>query len=85
YLARTERALGHCDRAVNSYDTLVRVHPGRPEAKSALHEAVSCYERLSQPGKVWRLLEQASQTRELSAEARGMSQRSGTTRKASAN
>ncbi|HEY2735073.1 MAG TPA: zf-HC2 domain-containing protein [Polyangiales bacterium] len=86
YLARTERALGHCDRAVNSYDTLVRVHPGRPEAKDALHEAVSCYERLSQPGKVWRLLEQASQTRDLSAEARSISsQRSAGPRKANAN
>jgi hypothetical protein len=73
YLARAERALGHCDRAVNSYDTLVRMHPGRAEAKAALHEAVTCYDRLAQHGRSWKLLEQASQTRELGPEARSIS------------
>jgi hypothetical protein len=73
YLARSERALGHCDRAVNSYDALVRTHPGRSEAKAALHEAVSCYDQLAQHGRSWKLLEQASQTRELGAEARSIS------------
>jgi tetratricopeptide (TPR) repeat protein len=78
YLARSERAVGHCDRAVNSYDTLVRVHPGRVEAKAALHEAVSCYDRLAQHGRSWKLLEQAAQTRELGSEARSISaQRTG--------
>jgi tetratricopeptide (TPR) repeat protein len=78
YLARSERAVGHCDRAVNSYDTLVRMHPGRVEAKAALHEAVGCYDRLAQHGRSWKLLEQASQTRELAAEARSISaQRAG--------
>jgi tetratricopeptide (TPR) repeat protein len=77
-LARSERAVGHCDRAVNSYDTLVRMHPGRVEAKAALHEAVSCYDRLAQHGRIWKLLQQASQTRELASEARSISaQRAG--------
>lgn len=72
YLARAERALGHCDRAVNSYDTLVHIHHGKPEAKVALREAVACYTRNGDYGKAQRLLEYALQTPQLEREARSV-------------
>lgn len=78
YLARAERALGHCDRAVNSYATLVRVHSGKSEASAALREGVACYDDLSEPSHAQHLLEQAATTRSLAADARTLlAQRSG--------
>jgi tetratricopeptide (TPR) repeat protein len=87
YLARAERALGHCDRAVNSYATLVRVHPGKGEALAALREGVACYDRLAEPGRAQRLLEQAASSSELATGARSLlSQRSsGSAHKTSAS
>jgi hypothetical protein len=72
YLARAERALGHCDRAVNSYDTLVRIHPGKMEARAALREAVACYTRLGEPGRAQRLLDHAAETPQLATSARNI-------------
>jgi hypothetical protein len=72
YLARAERALGHCDRAVNSYDTLVRIHPGKAEARAALREAVACYTRLGEAGRGQRLLDHAAETPELATSARNI-------------
>lgn len=78
YLARAERALGHCDRAVNSYATLVRVHSAKSEASAALREGVACYDDMSEPGHAQHLLEQAASNRSLGADARTlMAQRSG--------
>jgi hypothetical protein len=72
YLARAERALGHCDRAVNSYDTLVHIHPGKFEARTALREAVACYARIHDFGKAQRLLDHAAVTPELESSARSV-------------
>lgn len=72
YLARAERALGHCERAVNSYATLVRVHPAKAEALAALREGVGCYDQLAEPAEAQRLLEQASSTPELATGARSL-------------
>jgi hypothetical protein len=72
YLARAERALGHCERAVHSYATLVRVHPAKAEAPAALREGVGCYDQLAEPGQAQRLLEQASSTPELATGARSL-------------
>jgi anti-sigma factor RsiW len=78
YLARAERALGHCDRAVNSYSTLVRVHSTKTEASAALREGVACYDDMAEPGHAQHLLEQAAGTRSLAADARSLlAQRSG--------
>jgi tetratricopeptide (TPR) repeat protein len=73
YLARAERALGHCERAVNSYATLVRVHSTRTEAEPALREGVACFDQLAQPGHAEQLLEQAADTPGLAAAARSLS------------
>jgi len=75
YLARAERALGHCDRAVNSYDTLVHIHPSRGEARAALREAVACYTRLGEPGRAERLLQHAAATPQLETSARSIASR----------
>ena len=72
YLARAERALGHCERAVNSYATLVRVHPAKAEALAALREGMGCYDQLAEPGQAQRLLEQATSTPELATGARSL-------------
>jgi tetratricopeptide (TPR) repeat protein len=72
YLARAERAVGHCDRAVNSYAALVRVHSGMAEAQAALREGVACYDELSEPARAQHLLEQAVATRSLAAGARSL-------------
>jgi hypothetical protein len=72
YLARAERALGHCDRAVNSYTTLVRVHAAKAEALAALREGVACYDQLAEPAVAQHLLEQAAATPELSVGARSL-------------
>jgi TolA-binding protein len=72
YLARSERALGHCDRAVTSYETLVHAHPGRQEAQAALREGVSCYDRLSEPARAQHLLDAAATTPELASGARSL-------------
>jgi hypothetical protein len=72
YLARAERALGHCDRAVNSYDTLVHIHPGKIEARAALREAVVCYTKLGEPERAHRLLEHAAATPQLESSARNI-------------
>jgi Tfp pilus assembly protein PilF len=72
YLARAERALGHCDRAVNSYDTLVHIHPGKIEARAALREAVVCYTKLGEPQRAHRLLEHAAATPQLESSARNI-------------
>ena len=72
YLARSERALGHCERAVNSYTTLVRAHSEHAEALAALREGVACYDIMSSPGRAQHLLEQAAATRSLSAAARSL-------------
>ena len=78
YLARSERALGHCERAVNSYSTLVRVHSERAESLAALREGVACYDSMSSPGRAQHLLEQAATNRSLSAAARSLlTQRAG--------
>lgn len=72
YLARSERALGHCDRAVESYTTLVRAHPALSEALPALREGVACYDRLAEPSRAQQLLEQAVSTPALAAGARSL-------------
>jgi tetratricopeptide (TPR) repeat protein len=72
YLARSERALGHCERAVDSYNTLVRSHPAMSEALAALREGVACYDHLAEPGRAQRLLEQAASTPALAAGARSL-------------
>ena len=72
YLARAERALGHCDRAIDSYTTLVRVHAAKAEALAALREGVACYDQLSEPGLAQHLLEQAASMPELSVGARSL-------------
>jgi lipopolysaccharide biosynthesis regulator YciM len=72
YLARSERALGQCERAVDSYTTLVRSHPAMSEALAALREGVACYDRLSEPGHAQRLLEEAASTPALAAGARSL-------------
>jgi cytochrome c-type biogenesis protein CcmH/NrfG len=85
YLARAERALGHCDRAVNSYATLVRVHPKKAEAAAALREGVACYDDMSEPARAQHLLEQAATAPGLAVDARRiLAQRAGTGRKAAA-
>jgi len=82
YLARAERALGHCERAVSSYATLVRVHPAQAEALAALREGVACYDQLAEPARAQHLLEHATQTPELSAGARSLlSQRASAARR----
>jgi tetratricopeptide (TPR) repeat protein len=70
YLARAERALGHCDRAVNSYATLVRVHSKKVEAAAALREGVACYDDMAEPEHAQHLLEQAATTASLGGDAR---------------
>jgi tetratricopeptide (TPR) repeat protein len=72
YLARAERALGHCERAVNSYSTLVRVHAARSEAEPALREGVACFDQLAEPGHAEQLLEQAANAPSLAATARSL-------------
>ena len=72
YLARSERALGHCDRAVESYTTLVRSHSALSEALPALREGVGCYDRLAEPARAQQLLERAVSTPALAAGARSL-------------
>jgi tetratricopeptide (TPR) repeat protein len=81
YLARAERALGHCDRAVNSYATLVRVHPGRTEAQAALREGVACYDRMAEHAHAQHLLQQAANSPELAGDARSLLAQRGNARK----
>ena len=70
YLARAERALGHCERAINSYATLVRAHATQAEALAALREGVACYDQMAEPALAQHLLEQATQSPELAPSAR---------------
>jgi tetratricopeptide (TPR) repeat protein len=81
YLARAERALGHCDRAVNSYSTLVRVHPGRAEAQAALREGVACYDHMAEHARAQHLLQQAAGSPELAKDARSLLAQRGNARK----
>jgi TolA-binding protein len=72
YLARAERAQGHCERALNSYGTLVRSHSAKVEARAALREAVACCDRLGQPARATQLLEQAKASVPLASTAQNI-------------
>ena len=67
YLARSERALGRCDRAIRAYETLVRSYGSAQQSASALPEGVACYDQLGDSAGAIRLLEHATSVPSLSA------------------
>jgi tetratricopeptide (TPR) repeat protein len=69
YLARSERALGRCDRAIRAYETLVRSYGSAQQSASALSEGVACYDQLGNAAGATRLLEHASSVPSLSVQA----------------
>ncbi|HKU42316.1 MAG TPA: hypothetical protein VJR89_29360, partial [Polyangiales bacterium] len=69
YLARSERALGRCDRSIRSYETLVRSYGSAQQSAAALTEAVECYDQLGDGAGAVRLLEHATSVPSLAAQA----------------
>lgn len=69
YLARSERALGRCDRAIRAYETLVRSYGSSQQSLAAMLEGVECYDRLGEPLAAQRLLEHATSVPSLAAQA----------------
>jgi tetratricopeptide (TPR) repeat protein len=69
YLARSERALGRCDRAIRAYETLVRSYGSAQQSAVALSEGVACYDQLGDAAGAQRLLEHATSVPSLSAQA----------------
>ena len=69
YLARSERALGRCDRAIRAYETLVRSYGSSQQSSSALSEGVACYDQLGNSAAATRLLEHANSVPSLSVQA----------------
>jgi TolA-binding protein len=69
YLARSERALGRCDRAIRAYETLVRSYGSSQQSAAALLEGVECYDRLGEPVGAQRLLEHATSVPLLATQA----------------
>lgn len=69
YLARSERALGHCDRAIRAYETLVRSYGSAQQSSIALSEGVACFDQLGDAAGAQRLLEHATSVPSLSAQA----------------
>jgi tetratricopeptide (TPR) repeat protein len=67
YLARSERALGRCDRAIRAYETLVRSYGSAQQSASALPEGVACYDQLGDSAGAIRLLEHATSVPTLAA------------------
>ncbi len=72
YLARSERSLGRCDRAIRAYETLVRSYGSAQQSASALTEGVACYDQLSDGAGAARLLDHASSVPSLSVQATKM-------------
>jgi TolA-binding protein len=69
YLARSERALGRCDRAIRAYETLVRSYGSAQQSALALAEGVGCFDKLGDAAGAQRLLEHATSIPSLSAQA----------------
>lgn len=69
YLARSERALGRCDKAIRAYETLVRSYGSAQQSSIALSEGVACYDQLGDSAGAQRLLEHATSVPSLSAQA----------------
>lgn len=69
YLARSERALGRCDRAIRAYETLVRSYGSSQQSLAAMLEGVECYDRVGEPMAAQRLLEHATSVPSLAAQA----------------
>jgi TolA-binding protein/anti-sigma factor RsiW len=69
YLARSERALGRCDRAIRAYETLVRSYGSAQQSALALAEGVGCFDKLGDAAGAQRLLEHATSVPSLSAQA----------------
>ena len=69
YLARSERALGRCDRAIRAYETLVRSYGSAQQSAIALSEGVACFDQLGDKAGAHRFLEHASSVPSLSAQA----------------
>jgi tetratricopeptide (TPR) repeat protein len=69
YLARSERALGRCDRAIRAYETLVRSYGSAQQSSIALSEGIACYDQLGDAAGAQRLLEHATSVPSLSAQA----------------
>jgi tetratricopeptide (TPR) repeat protein len=67
YLARSERALGRCDRAIRAYETLVRSYGSAQQSASALPEGVACHDQLGDSAGAIRLLEHATSVPTLAA------------------
>jgi tetratricopeptide (TPR) repeat protein len=69
YLARSERALGRCDRAIRAYETLVRSYGSAQQSSIALSEGIACYDQVGDAAGAQRLLEHATSVPSLSAQA----------------
>jgi TolA-binding protein len=69
YLARSERALGRCNRAIRAYETLVRSYGSAQQSAVALSEGVACFDQLQDAAGAQRLLEHATSVPSLSAQA----------------
>jgi TolA-binding protein len=69
YLARSERALGRCNRAIRAYETLVRSYGSAQQSAVALSEGVACFDQLGDAAGAQRLLERATSVPSLSAQA----------------
>lgn len=69
YLARSERALGRCNRAIRAYETLVRSYGSAQQSAVALSEGVACFDQLGDAAGAQRLLEHATSVPSLSAQA----------------
>jgi len=69
YLARSERALGRCNRAIRAYETLVRSYGSAQQSAVALSEGVACFDQLGDGAGAQRLLEHATSVPSLSAQA----------------